>query len=246
MFCTKYHTHGLIKNYALVRYNDKTMQFVQWSREQTVRQIAGSIVAALHQGQSTLWLVSGGSNISLQADIMAAIRLEAASRLHHLRILPIDERYGAKGHADSNYEAMRLAGFEPGDADWRDVLEDNLDFAATTEKYNDLVGTMLADAEVVFATIGMGIDGHIAGILPMSLAVDSNELVAGYTANYQRMTLTYPALRHISVTYLIAFGDKKQPIVQQLKDSKALVDLQEFPATMLYELENCTVIGGEE
>lgn len=220
------------------------MRFVQWNSEETVRRIAEAIVTALSSGSHVVWLVSGGNNVALQVAIMQAIRQQASSELPRLTILPIDERYGLSGHTDSNYAAMQRVGFDPGVADWPDVLAEDLDFAATTTTYKQRVTALFDEADTIVATLGIGTDGHIAGVLPQSPAAASSELVVGYPANFQRMTVTLAGIKSIDQAFVIARGQDKAPIIERLQEQPNISPV-DFPALALYELSDCTVIGRE-
>lgn len=222
------------------------MQFVEWSHKDTVREIANRINEALSKHVTVLWLTSGGSNVRLQTDIMDLLRSEIGDRLTDLTILPVDERFGLSGHADSNHRSMKEAGFDPGAARWLDVLEENTDFDTTIKMYNQSVSREL-ESNYVVATLGLGADGHTAGILPSSPAIDSKDLVCGYQANYQRMTLTPLALREISVAFVIVSDESKKPVVDKLRSAKETAE--NMPAMALYDLVDCTVVntkGGDE
>ena len=214
-------------------------RFVGLSYDETVEMVSSGIIAALLGKREVLWLTSGGSNVGLQVDVIQVLRRLVGDKLARLIILPADERYGLSGHSDSNYLAMKNAGFSPGAANWPDILAKNADFATTTKMYNDLVEATTKTHTVV-ATLGLGTDGHTAGILPHSPALDSPDFVAGYEANYMRMTLTPHALRRISAAYLVALGESKLTVVDQLKRGQdSVVDM---PAMLLYDLEDCTVV----
>lgn len=215
------------------------MKFVELSYGAVARRIVDSIVSALDRQENVLWLMSGGSNVRLQVDAMRRLRRRAGNSLERLTILPVDERYGRSGHADSNYQAMKQAGFDPGVAAWPNVLKKNTDFDTTIFMYNELVANAL-QSDVIIATLGIGTDGHTAGILPNSSAVHATDLVFGYAANYQRMTLTISALGRVTKAFVVAFGDSKRRIVERLRLASDSVD--EMPAMALYDLADCTVI----
>ncbi len=215
------------------------MKFTKYSYDETVRRVADSITGALVCHATVSWLTSGGSNVQLQVDVMKAIRRRAGNRLDRLTILPVDERYGASGYVDSNFQAMKQVGFDPGSAIWPDILEQNTDFDTTIFMYNELVAKAL-QSDVVIATLGIGTDGHTAGILPHSPAVHATDLVIGYAANYQRMTLTSIALKRITTAFVVAFGDSKRHVIDKLRLAKNEVD--EMPAMLLYDVSDCTVV----
>jgi len=167
------------------------MKFLREDTEAATHAIAQSICDGLFAGKRVLWLVSGGSNLAVEKDVMDIVRNHADEKLAGLAILPIDERYGPAGHKDSNVQALRDAGFDPGVATLVDVLMHNTPFDQTISFYNEVAATALSSASVIIGQFGMGSDGHIAGIKPESPATEPDEsTVAGYEwDDYVRMTL---------------------------------------------------------
>jgi len=221
------------------------MRFVRDNQAAATRAIADTILDGLRTHKRVLWLVSGGSNIAIEKEAMDLIREHAGDRISGLAILPIDERYGQPGHADSNSQALREAGFDPGGATWIDVLMHNLPLEETVSFYTSVAGAALSNASLIVGQFGMGSDGHIAGIKPDSPAVEPDaSTVTGYKwDDYIRMTLMPEALKQITSGFLIAYGaDKKKPLTR-LQNNK--VAFKKFPAVLLYDLPNVSVYNDQ-
>lgn len=216
------------------------IKFENWDYDEAVEQVARYISSPLVAGQRVTWFTSGGSNIMIQKDIMDVVATEAKDHVRLLTIAPVDERYGLKDHEDSNYRAMKQVGFQPGAAQWIDVLDKDADFATTTNMYKDVVEEAV-QADVTIATLGLGADGHTAGILPRSSALDADDTVVGYQANFQRMTLTPKALINIDHAFLIAYGASKLGAVNELKENKQT--LANMPAKIIYDMKQVTVLS---
>jgi 6-phosphogluconolactonase/glucosamine-6-phosphate isomerase/deaminase len=217
------------------------MQFLRGNQAVATDAIATRISTELSAGKRVLWLVSGGSNIAIEVAVMTRVREQVNDRLSGLAIMPMDERYGKPGHSDSNSEALRQAGFEPGTATWVDILTHNVSFDQTIDFFNDVAATALANASVVIGQFGMGADGHIAGILPGSPAAVADEAtVAGYEwSDYTRLTLTPRALLQVNTAYVPAFGDGKQAALVRLQEHTEL--LATLPAVLLYQIPDTYV-----
>ena len=221
------------------------MQFLREDQSKAVQTITGRICEELKTGKRVLWLVSGGSNVGAEVAIMHLVRQQVADRLPSLAILPIDERYGSPGHSQSNTQALRQAGFDPGEATWVDVLTHNVPFMQTISFYNDVAATALANAGVVIGQFGIGEDGHTAGILPDSPAAEADEVtVAGYEwGYYSRMTLTPLALKRVQAAYVLAYGDGKKEALERLQQNTET--LKQLPATLLYEIPEVYVYNDQ-
>ena len=197
-----------------------------------VADLTARLVRELAAGKKVLWLLSGGSNIATSAQIMDNI---SASQSKHLTVSLIDERYGEPGHADSNWAQLMQAGFKGKQATLLPVLKEGAGFEQTLEDYTKLAEQAFDGNDVIIAQLGIGPDGHVAGILPDSPAVTAQGMVAGYDAPpLRRLTLTFPALRRVQAAYVFAFGKPKHKALTMLRDGA--LPLAEQPAQILKEL----------
>lgn len=193
--------------------------------ERLVRELAG--------GKRVLWLTSGGSNIPASVQIMDNI---SATLSANLSVSLADERYGEPGHADSNWTQLMQAGFAGKAATLLPVLRPERSFQQSTQDYKELIEQAFTDNDVIIAQLGIGPDGHIAGILPESdAAKETTALVAGYQdPPLTRLTLTFPGLRRITAAYAFAFGKPKQKALMALQT--ASLPLAQQPSQILNEL----------
>jgi len=221
------------------------MKFLRENQGNALAAVAARLGKQLETGRRVLWLVSGGSNTAAEVEIMAALRKQHEQRLDQLAILPMDERYGEKGHADSNTQKLREAGFDPGGATWVDVLEHNVSFEQTIDFYNEVAATALANASSIVGQFGMGDNGHIAGIQPSSPAVTADETtVAGFEwSDYMRLTLTPNALKRVNVAFLLAYGQNKKEVLIKLQRCEG--EVSTFPALLLYEIPEVFVYNDQ-
>jgi 6-phosphogluconolactonase len=194
--------------------------------ERLVRELAG--------GKRVLWLTSGGSNIPASVQVMENISAALSGKLS---VSLADERYGEPGHPDSNWTQLMQAGFKGKSATLLPVLLPERSFQQATQDYAQLIEKAFADNDVIIAQLGIGPDGHIAGILPGSEAAQETQaLVAGYhDPPLTRLTLTFPGLRRITAAYAFAFGKPKQKALVTLHS--ASLPLAEQPAQILNELD---------
>lgn len=217
------------------------MKFVSGDQKKFVQHVSARLISELSAGKRVVWLVSGGSNIPLQVEIMDELREKASGKLQNLTILPVDERYGAPGHENSNAEFMRKSGFVSGAAEWVDVLAHDVTLEETIEYYDDVVSEAMALAHVVIGQIGLGSDGHIAGILPGSPACEEDyATIVGYEwSDYVRLTLSPRALGEINVAFVPAYGANKAVALQRLEQNSESVE--ELPARLLYDISEVYV-----
>ena len=211
-----------------------------------VRDIAERIIAVLQAGKPVLWLVCGGSNISAAVAVMKSIRTSvSAIDISRLTVGLTDERFGPVGHVDSNWKQLEDAGFEFTNIGTLPTLKGE-PLEETVHSYSkeidEAINTTKSDKGLVVAILGIGADGHIAGILPDSSASRAQGLTDGYEAGpYMRVTLTFTALRRLDEVYALVFGarSKHTQITRLVAESVALSDqpcqiLKEITVSSLY------------
>lgn len=203
--------------------------------------VAGRLIKELGDGRRVLWLTSGGSQTGANVDIMAQIPDEISQ---NLTLMPIDERYGPPGHDDSNWQQLMAAGFRAKQAKLLPVLRAGLDFDQTAAAYNQMAEQAFKDNDIIIGCLGIGPDGHTAGILPNSIATsEESDMVAHYLAPpYQRLTLSFKALRQINAAYVLVFGAAKN---EALKNLKTNLPLNRQPAQILKDIPETYVYNDQ-
>jgi 6-phosphogluconolactonase/glucosamine-6-phosphate isomerase/deaminase len=163
----------------------------------------------------------------------------------NLTVILVDERYGEVGHTESNWAQLMKAGFHSGEAKLLPILESDLNLEQTAKHYNQLATDAFTDNEVVIAQLGIGPDGHIAGILPDSPAAkDTPSMVVGYKSTpYDRLTLSFAGLRKIDAAYTFAFGNTKHHALGTLK-SKSL-GLTKQPSEILKDISEVYIYNDQ-
>lgn len=204
-----------------------------------IEAMADRIADILRSGKRALWLVCGGSNIPIAAKAMERLRVAVAPELFANLIMALtDERYGPVGHKDSNWQQLADAGFNFHKARTIPILVGK-GLEATVQEYGSKISEAFAavgaSKGTVIALFGIGADGHIAGILPGSPAVDDPRLVCGYEAGqFVRITLTPAALDKIDVAYAFASGPQKEAALAKLV--RESLPLSEQPSQILKTL----------
>jgi 6-phosphogluconolactonase/glucosamine-6-phosphate isomerase/deaminase len=181
-------------------------------------------------------MLSGGSAISLAV----AVRQRLQAHLDNLMISLIDERYGPVGHPDSNWRQLEKAGFNFKGISAYPVL-DGLDISTTTASFNKFLQESLDTKHYIIGLLGMGTDGHTAGLLPGSPALEASSLAASYEASdFQRITITPRFIEKMNEAYLYAVGPSKHRQLKQLEEN---LPVKQQPAQVLKRINNLTVIN---
>jgi 6-phosphogluconolactonase/glucosamine-6-phosphate isomerase/deaminase len=198
--------------------------------------LADTLKAHLAKGERVLWLVPGGSAIQIAAAVSTQLR---GHSLKNLAVTLTDERYGPVGHPDSNWHQLEQAGFSLPGAELMPVLS-GADMEATTANFAATLERELARADYRLGFFGIGPDGHTAGMLPDSPAVTAQGFASGYSANYERITMTVPAIRRLDEAVVYAVGENKWPVLDQLEGQ---VELTKQPAQALKPVSKLTIFN---
>lgn len=205
-------------------------RLVVTNKEGAARAIAHGLDSALSNKLKVLWLLSGGSNIALQLEVLDL--LKNANR-HNLTISLIDERFVPLDSPHSNWHALLDGGLtgekarlEPPIVDWGLSLHD------AAHDWALRLGKRISEADMVIGQFGVGADGHTAGILPHTEGVNEhNKLVLGYKGkDYERLTTTPHLFKQLHLAIGVALGESKKPILERMPTD---ISADEQPAQLL-------------
>lgn len=212
------------------------MQFIKIKDQAEAGEIlAKKIGEYLGHGKKVLWLISGGSNIILEVEILNILKRAFGDNLkENLAVTLTDERYGKVGHEDSNWQQLILAGFNFTIVKCIPVLS-GLEPKETVIEFGKKYRDLEAWADVIIGQFGIGSDGHTAGVLPNTVGVTAPGTACFYDGGqYQRITLTLKTIRNIDEAYTFAYGESKKEIVEKLKNED--LSFEEMPAQILKEI----------
>ena len=202
--------------------------------------LAEELSLLLKQHYRVLWLVPGGSNIKIAVMVMDILVKDLDDvELSRLRVTLTDERYGLMNHKDSNYGQLIEAGFDFEKVTFVPVLV-GLPLYETINNYGLEIEKLFIWADVIIGQFGIGPDGHIAGVLPATKGVYSDEVAVGYESDpFIRITLTLKTIRKIDEAYAFVIGSKKRKALLLLKQDVSLNDLpsqilKDIPKVFLY------------
>lgn len=211
------------------------MRFILTTEEDAPEIVAAAIDRTTKASPSTLLLLSGGSNI----DRIVAIRRHLDVTGGQVTVGLVDERFGPPGHPDSNWAQLEAAGFDFTGVDTLPVLQPGLSLTETADRYGARLEAALAAPATCIGLFGLGEDGHTAGILVGSPALDSTEIVCGYSGpDFNRITLSKTAIRRLDAGLLLAYGQRKRAQLDRLEQS---LDSREQPAQVLKDIKELMV-----
>ena len=178
--------------------------------------VADTVVASIltyAAENPVLFLVSGGSAIPLEAQIIR--RLDAEKTAHGITVGQVDERYGTVNHEHANWPRLIS---QVGDIENITLLPilQGVTRVDTVHLYEKQLRAF--QNTYVVALFGMGLDGHTAGILPHSAAASEEEKwVTSYEGHdFERITITPAFIKVVDSGFLFAQGSAKLPLLKDL------------------------------
>jgi len=215
------------------------LKFVRTEQPETAAAyLAGWLSGALAAGRPVLWLLSGGSGIATE---VAAHKLVRPELRRHLVMVQVDERYGPIGHPDSNWQQLREAGLRLTDAETALPILAGKDLDQTVQDYTVALGRQLEQADLTIGFFGVGADGHTAGILPHSSALESQDLVAAYQGpDFERITITAHVIEQLDEAIVYATGEAKRSQLEALQRDRPTADQ---PAQLLKRAKAVTIFN---
>lgn len=186
----------------------------------------------LGKGKKILLLLSGGSGVEMYPYLKEWMEKQKEGLAKNLTVGLIDERYGTVGHADSNEKQIRDTGFyEVVEEKGGKVLSvlTGKDSEQEARRYESAVRQSIDKVDEAWAVMGMGPDGHTAGILPpksleeFEKTFPSNRWVVYYELppDYpnpfkKRITLTPAALKEINFAVTIVKSKGKEEALRKM------------------------------
>lgn len=199
--------------------------------------LAETLNKQLNDGRKVLWLVPGGSLISVAVEVSKLISTN--QNLANLTVTLTDERYGQPGHPNENWKQLVDAGFNIADANFYRVLSGESG-PKTAEMYSEMLDSTLNEADYSIGLFGVGLDSHISGIKPGSAATESNLAAMYYQGeDFERLTTTFETMRRLDEVVVAANDPAKTPVIDRIKNED--VSLKESPAHILRQLKNVTL-----
>lgn len=224
--------------------------------EKIMRGAAGYLWRELRRrlggGKKVLLLLSGGSAIEVYRILVEWLKKENKGFAKNLTVGLVDERWGSVGHPDSNEEQIRQTGFyeavkEKGGKTLSVLTDRAWPCQLVADRYNKFVRQYIEDTDEVLAIMGVGPDGHTAGILPQKSQEEFEkvfpanrwvvyyELPQDYSNPFKkRITLTPRALSKINLAVVVAKSEGKEEALRKMFSANE--PLYRTPAVLLPKL----------
>lgn len=207
------------------------ISILEVSNPQNGIEIAKKVIYKISDPTTILFLSGGSTPKPLYADFAKEGILKVAAAAL------IDERFGKKLHDFSNEKMIKETGLLDYFASQNTRLypinlDENLPFEETSAKYDEKVRKLFFAFPKSVALLGIGPDGHTAGIAPnrngfvnpifseeqkdlfVSHFNDGEDQSKGGFGN--RITLTFKGLAMLDVLIIMAFGENKKRALEEM------------------------------
>jgi 6-phosphogluconolactonase/glucosamine-6-phosphate isomerase/deaminase len=207
------------------------------SQEEAIAGAGEALNKLLAENKSSpiLLLLSAGSALAILDFI------NASSLGENLTITMLDERFSQEPEANNFLQLQKLDFYTL-------ALNANANFIGTLPRLNENMNDMQTRLEIgltnwlnqhpqgkVFATLGMGPDGHTAGIFPSSdvkffeTAFENSHLITAYRADTthkykDRVTATFNLFKYIDEAIVFICGPEKQAKFKELLAGQAQIN----------------------
>ncbi|KKS97689.1 MAG: 6-phosphogluconolactonase, 6-phosphogluconolactonase [Candidatus Gottesmanbacteria bacterium GW2011_GWA2_43_14] len=195
----------------------------------------------------TLTFLSGGSAVSLYSLLSEKLKKAPLHPRRHV-FAQADERFQPENKNDINAYQIEKSGLP------QSLREKNIAFHAIPQRetlmeaqdnYRLTINRLFNISDIKIAVLGIGEDGHTAGLLPGYMDKwDTQSLVAGYENSGgfpQRISLTPQAISRCGLALVVLSGKSKQPVLQRLLDKKEN-DLNKFPAEAINSISEVKIL----
>ena len=194
----------------------------------------------LENNKKILLIIAGGSNIPILKTVFDQLEFKLTSNID---IILSDERFGPSDYQESNFVKLIKYGFDKKKANFINILT-NQDIKTSTRLLEKEFVQKSQKVDIIIAQLGIGEDGHIAGILPNSKALDSNNYVVNFKGpDFERITLSFKALKKIDIAIVAAYGAKKKKALKNLKNLK--LPINEMPSRILQEIKSIYIYNDQ-
>lgn len=187
---------------------------------------------------SALFLSGGSTPKPLYEDLVKKQKLNIGA------VALVDERFGKKLHENSNEKMIRdtgLVSYIEKHARFYPILE-NKNIKDSAKDYDETVRFLFNYFRKSIGILGIGIDGHIAGI-PAGIhnskfRMQNSELVTSFDnfpgKHKERISLTFLGLSKLDLIIILVFGKEKKKALREMFKQDSM---EEIPARFFLRKE---------
>lgn len=193
--------------------------------------------------QKALVLLSGGSAVQIYKDLANFID-KSELDFSFLAFAQIDERFQPDKEKDVNAYQIEKTGLckvcEKKRIPYY-LISQAGSLQESAKEYNKILIKLFQEYTYKIAILGIGEDGHTAGLLPgFQKLWDVKKLIVGYKNDgefNQRISMTLEALKQVDQAIVVANRMRKRRVIKNLLDDKFYPELDSFPASIIRSIQ---------
>lgn len=199
-----------------------------------------------HQKEKILILLSGGSVVKVYKVMSYELSVISSEKM---AIAQVDERFFGKEQRTENKKQINADQIGRVGL-WEMCRKRKIPYylvsqegklTESAEEYDQTISKLFKEYTYKIAVLGIGEDGHTAGLLPgYEKAWNTDKLVTGYENNgefRQRISLTPDALSQLDYGIVVAIGEKKRRAIETALDPINQKYLDKYPAAILQKMK---------
>lgn len=210
--------------------NKENILVLETATAQKASEVISEILEKYSDFKTALFL-SGGSTPKKLYEHIAAEKMIKAGALGQ-----IDERYGEPSHKNSNESMIASTGlieyFESLNIRFYPILQTDVEVENDAQQYDEALRFILKYFPKSVGILGIGEDGHTAGIpaipeIVTKMQEDHSSLVDYYEAEKYgaRITMNFAALSMLDLIIILVLGQEKREILSQMFKEGSIEDL---------------------
>jgi len=219
---------------------DKSIETIGVKNKEEGARAAFELLKGIVNSETAMFLSGGGS----PRDLYRLISQDKNRSVKPVAFCTVDERWVVAGSPDSNEQMIASTGLYEyaagADIEVHKILGGILNRSETALRYGVVLDGIFARIHNSVSIMGIGTDGHTAGIAPY-VTLPLNKMVVGYLNDQkgwqfpERITITAVALKRIDEHIILAFGEDKKDVLKRFVGQKN--NAREFPAEVFKEID---------
>lgn len=193
--------------------------------------------------RKTLVLLSGGSSAEIGVRALSNLN---KNLMQNVTVMLADERYVDYNSPDCNGKLLKDLGVTKYCNEFIEtIIPASMSIDSTVSLFRENILKYMDKTKSIIAVFGVGVDNHIAGILPKSQAATSKELIATsyFTEQFSRITISPVFFDKINIAYIYAEGKDKLGPVESVNENLNCIS---YPSQLVKKCDTWNILFNKE
>lgn len=220
---------SLLQTQQIQRVSHDAISFVHTKDANAGLDVAKKLLTGFVDRKTVVFLSGGRTPETLYQ------QLAQDESFHAGAVALVDERYGNRFHAASNERMIANTGLlshlEKKQIPFYPILQD-VSLEQTAKQYDETSRSLLTNFPKSIAILGIGVDGHTAGIPANRMTISEDEKTSYVVAfsdfpaeQKERITMTLHALSFVDILLVLVFGEDKKEALDKMIEAGSEVQI---------------------